>query len=226
MTLSVQNFYNQLSEEINQGTRLDTYLPRYVRRAVRQLERNYSLLYMERFSGVDLDVDAANARFLPWPSELTKKINFVRYAASTDGTVTTAQNSNARGWVYLQRCDPINVTSIETASPQAYWLTGGEDGLGYLVLDQVGTTDITFEIHWVQYTDWDSLLTTATHWLLNNAEDVLIAQTLQLLAGLADEPDWIPKYTKMRDEGIRTLLMADEEFRSSGEATGFAMVYK
>jgi len=216
---TLSEFTAMVSGEANQGTRLDSYIPNAIRRAAKLIERNYSFLYMERFLELDLDVSVANPRFVPFPGTATKKINFVRYEQSFPSTTT-------RKYKFLSPVDPINIGTIEEGeSPSAYWITGDESGTRFLVLDQVGTENLTLEVHSVEYSTWPTA-DTATHWLLDNAEDAMLGKSMQLLAPYANEPDWMQFYNPMWEEGIRTLTMADEEARYAGTADGFKMVYK
>lgn len=216
---TLSEFTAMVSGEANQGTRLDSYIPNTIRRAARLIERNTDFLYMERFLELDLDVSVANPRFLPFPGVLTKKINFVRYEQSFPSTTT-------RKYKYLASVDPINITTIEEGeSPSAYWISGDETGTRYLILDQVGTENMTLEVHSVEFSTWPTQ-STATHWLFDNAEDALLAKSMQLLAPYANEPDWVSFYNPMWEEGIRTLTMSDEGARHAGTADGFKMVYK
>lgn len=216
---TLSEFHTMVGDEINKGTRYDSVISRFVRRAGRFIERNYNFLYMERFAELDLDLSAANPRFIAFPSLLTKKINFVRYPTVIGG-------SDNQGYIYLQKVDPIDVTAIEPESnPRGYWQTGDETGSNFLVLDQIGTDELTFEVHYIDFSIWPTA-STATHWLIDNAEDVLLAQTMRMMAPYANEPDWILAYKSMWEEGIRTLTMVDEEARNAGIADGYKMVYR
>lgn len=207
-----------VSAEANQGTRLDSYIPTVIKRAAKFIERNYNFLYMERFEELTLDLSAASPRFVPWPGDQTKKINFVRYGETVSG-------SDQIRYVFLHHVDPIDILSVKSGSPQGYWQTGDETGARFLVLDQIGTEDLTLEVHSVAYSTWPTA-DTAEHWLINHAEDVLLAQTMRMLSTYANEPDWFSAYKTMWTEGIRTLTIADEDARNSGTADGFKMVYR
>jgi hypothetical protein len=214
-------FHTLIKNEANQGSRLDSYIPEATRRAARFLEVNYSFLYMERFQQAELDVSGANPKFLPFPGNSTKKVNFVRYTqrAGTDPL-------RASHYVYLNRVDPIDISVIEVnQNPTAYWLTGDESGSRFLVLDRVPTTNLILEIHSVEYSTWPTN-TSATNWLLENAEEAMIAKTMQRLARYAEEPEWVQFYAEPFEEGLRTVIMADEEARFAGTADGYKMVYR
>lgn len=216
---TLAEFHSMVGDEVNKGTRYDSVIPRFTRRAARFIERNYNFLYMERFAELDLDLSSPNPRFVAFPSEETKKVNFVRYPRVIGG-------SNQQEYVYLSKVDPIDVVSIEPETrPRGYWQTGDATGANFLVLDQVGTDELTFEVHYIEFSTW-STDTGSTHWLLNNAEDVMIAQTMRMMAPYANEPDWIMAYKAMWEEGIRTLTMVDEEARNAGTADGYKMVYR
>lgn len=219
--MTLGDFHDIVKAEANQGTRLDSYIPTAVRRAARFMEVNYSFLYMERFQAAELDVSGSNPKFLPFPGDTTKKINFVRYTQMAGSEPNRESN-----YVYLNRVDPIDIAVIEsTGNPTAYWLTGDESGSRFLVLDRVPATNLDLEIHSVEYSTWPTNLS-ATHWLLENAEEAMLAKTMQRLARYAEEPEWMQFYAEPFEEGLRTVLMADEEARFAGTADGYKMVFR
>lgn len=215
-------FHSAISDEINQDERLDTLIAGWTRRAARYLERNYSFLYMERFVEVVVNASAENARFVPWPAPVIKKLNFVRQPLST-----VQSDSSVPTYKYLVPIDAQRQSTVESTQPNGYWITGSDDldvG-GYLVLDQIGDDDVTLQSHYVRFTDWPTA-DAGRAWLLENAEEVMIALTMQMMAPAAQEPDWIAAYQGMFDKGIKSMIDADVEMRSSGDYGGFKMVYQ
>ena len=220
MPLTLSDFKSQVSDEINQGDRLDSLIAGALRRAGQWFERNYTFLYMERFVQINVDVSEDNARFVPWPTPFIKKLNFVRMysAASSTAVVPT--------YTYLVPIDPQRVSDVRSDSPSGYWLSGTDDldvG-GYLVLDQIGSDDLVLEAHYARRSEWPTA-DADRHWLFDHGEDALLAKTMMNMAPSANEPDWLRAYQSMLDMGIKSMIDSDVDMRASGDFGGYKMVY-
>ena len=219
--MTLAEFHTQISEEINQGTRLDYLIPNYVRRAARLIEQDYTALYMERFAQMALDVSVDNPRFLSWPEENglpnIKALDFIRYTTATNST-------DSLDYVYLVMVEPTQIKSIETNVPQGYWLTGSPDGSGYIVLDQVPDENMTLEAKWKAYTQWPTSDYSSTPYLVRNSEMLLLAQTMLLMAPIAEEPDWLTRYAEIWKMSKNSHINADVELRNSGVAAGYVTI--
>jgi hypothetical protein len=217
--MTLADFHTNISSIINQGTRLDAFIPMVVRQAARTIEQDYSYLYMDRFVEIVLDVSLSNPRFLTWPvqdgANNMKRIQFIRYLGS---------GGSDDEYTYLTKIDPEQVTEVTSDEPLGYWLTGTPDGSGYIVLDQVGDTDITFELMYTSFTNWPTTTagySSTTPWLVQNAELLLTAQTMLLFAPIAEEPDWLKTWQIPFQIAKTGLLNHDHELRYSGSPNGF-----
>lgn len=191
-------FHSMVSTECNKGTRLDAFIPTRTMMAARVIERAQSLKYMERFVTFTTDYTAMEPRAVAFPNSRVKAINFLRWM-NTDGE-----------YAYLTQVDPQTVVARESGYPTGYWM----DGLDYLWFDNTPGVNIDFEFSFWQYTDWPTD-TAQEPWLAANAVDLLLAETMFLLAPKAREPAWLQLYQPMKDEGLRTLITADEELKAS-----------
>lgn len=200
-------FHTAISRECNKGARLDDVIPDYTRRAARFIERQHSLKYMERFVTFTVLAAAAEPRAVAFPNTRVKAINFLRYL-----------NSDSE-FNYLGQVDPQTVVANESAVPTGYWM----DGLDYLWFDNTPQENIAMEFSFIEYTAWPTD-TTKEPWLLANAEEVMIAQTMMLMSGVAREPGWMELYKEMKAEGLQTLFVADEEMKASSRSE--SMIYE
>lgn len=203
--MNLGEFHDEVSATIARGTAMDAHIPGYTRRAARWLERNYTFAYMKQFLELVIDLDVASTpRYIELGPGAPKSIPMFRWV-NDDG-----------GFTYLKKIDPWEVTAYSTEEgliPSGYWL----DGIKRIVLAHTPTTNLNGEISLVRYTPWPSQ-ETFTHWLLDNAEDVLLAQTLFMMAPRLRAPNMRQEYQAMRDEGLNTLLRAEDEFQYQGDS--------
>lgn len=197
--MNLGEFHSSVSAEINRGAAHDAAIPDAVRRAARWLERNYTFRYMEikTLISYSAGIDYVDAFLI----DKTKKIMDLAIN-DTDGTVD-----------HLDQVEPIDLHEKETAKPTSWYLLQTST---YIWTNTVIDQAYTGYVHRAQYTTWPTSLATSGIWLIDNAEDVLLAQAMILLAPRMRAPELAALYGKMRDEGLRTLVMADEEQRSSG----------
>lgn len=195
--MNLGDFHSVISNEANKGSSFSDVIPAKVRQAARWVERNATLKYMERFVEASLSDRCWN-----FPTTRIKSIIFVRHLL---------ENGKYKQIIQV---DPQQVVSIDEGIPDGFWIDG-DDHFWFDAFPSEGNLEL--ELLLVEYSDWPTDLT-KTHWLIDNAEDLLIAQTMILLAPTAREPEWIGMYTKSRDEALRTLLLADEELRQSARS--------
>jgi hypothetical protein len=200
-------FHTAISREVNKKTRFDDLIPDYVRRAARFIERQHSLKYMERFVTFTVDAAATEPRAVAFPNSRVKAINFLRYADSDSK------------YYYVGQVDPTTVAAAESGNPTGYWM----DGLDYLWFDNVVKANLAMEFSFIEYTLWPTD-TAQEPWLLAHAEDLMIAQTMLMMAPVAREPGWKELYSDMKAEGLQSLFVADEEMKASSRDE--SMIYE
>lgn len=198
--MNLGEFHTEVESCLARGSSLTAVVPGYVRRAARWLERNYTFQYMKQFLDLYIDLDVASTpRYIELGIGAPKKISFLRWRLSTG----EYQN--------LERVEPEDLTALTTGTPDGFWL----DGIRRLVLNKTPDENLTGELRIDRYTPWPTQLT-FQHWLLDQAEDVLLAQTLVLMAPRLRDPRMVQTYEKMRDEGLKTLLLAEDELQYGG----------
>lgn len=195
-----------VSAEISRGTALDASIGDRVNWAIRWLERNYNMQYMHRYVTFTL---AANSRSVSFPSGGTpKRIEFIRQVKS-DNTI-----------IEYPKVDPQDVTEL-TVDPTGWWL----DGTEFLWFDRATSGALALELEMLYWQFSADLVADAdAHWLLDNAEDLMVAQTMLFMARLAKQDAWIASYKNMRDEGLQTLISAEAELDAG--ARDPSMIYQ
>ena len=194
-------FHTLVSNEINRETIFDTVIPNYVQRALRFLERNYTFEYMKSISNLTIVEDVRTYSVTGFTSSEIKRINFWRMFA-TDAV------SDSVFAKYIKKVDPQEVTQTANETPTDFYM----NGISNLVTVQTPAGTVTdAEIGWTEYTSTTTDYTTEP-WLITNAEDVMIAQTMLMMRGrLRLNQERVQAYKDMRDEGIRTLVRSENE---------------
>lgn len=187
----LSEFHTLVSEAIGRSTAYDNQIPGYVRRAARMLERNYNLQYMNVYSTFEIDAEAEEPRLIQMPASM-KRDRLIRIVQS-DGTYND-----------LRKIDPHDIKVLRTELPSAYWLSGDDK----IWLAQAPAEDYSAEIYWTRYTTWPTD-PGGEAWLLDNADDVLLAETMVLMAPHLKDPDLISLWQGNLQLCVKTLVDAD-----------------
>ena len=204
-------FHTMVSEACNKGTSLDSMIDDYTRMAARWIERNFNHKYMERCVSFTIDYTVAQPRGIPLAGLGFKAMKSLQIADPT----STATGLLLRTIPKVHRLD---ITEIDEGFAEGYWM----DGYDYLWLDKTPLENYTAYMTYWQYTTWPTL-TTSEPWLLANAEDLMLAQTMLMLAPAARESEWATAWRPIRDEALRTLSLAEDA--AEWENTDSRMIY-
>lgn len=200
------DFHEMVDLSLGRGSAVTDLIPSFTRQAVRWMERNHTFAYMQQFVLLELDVSALDTpRYIELGPGAPKAIPFFRWVGD-DGY-----------YAKVERISPADQDFLADATaakpPTGYWL----DGIARLVLNATPTEDLSGELRLDRYTSWPVENDDFEHWLMDYAEDVLLAQTLLGLSARLRDPKLRETYKEMRDEGLHTLLRADEELQFSGQ---------
>lgn len=193
MTLS--EFTALVKDEANKGSTLDAAIPARIQMAVTRLERRYTMKYMEVFDTFTLSAAATDPRRHDLDVKL-KDIEFLRYT-STHGR-----------YHYLMQANPADVLRDDQCHPTGFWLSG----MSTLWFDNTVQEDLPLEYLWSEYSTQPLV---DDHWLLVNAQDCLLAETMKVLSTRAREPSWLEKYDNMLTTSKADLFRADQELRNT-----------
>lgn len=203
MPLTLAQFHSQISSIINEGTSADAFIPTAVRQAAMFFERNYSFKYMERFVTFTIDSSATNPRYLDFP---------LRFKSFGDeGFFRILLEDGAYG--YLDQISAKQMDSLEEGRPDGFWFDGNQ----YLVLNKTPTEDYDCEMLYVQFSDWPTDYS-QTPWLLEFGEEALLARSMKMLQPYVNSPKLNIDYKEIEEQGLRTMLIADEEWRRSNRS--------
>ncbi len=198
MTTTLGDFHSTVSAEVKRGNSLDSIIPGRVKLAVQFLERNYTAQYMKTFLEVTLNPEAGEPRVVALPSEI-KSVRWLKIAESE---------------IYydLKSITPQDMRLRPTAGmPEKFW----KSGTSRLILDRVPDKAYVLEGELMLFTDWPTD-TNATHYLLNRASDLLLAQTMIHLGNYLRDDQIIKQYRGARDESLRTYITSEVEGEFDG----------
>lgn len=209
--MNLGDFKDQLKSAIKRGDSYDDRLDGFIRRAARWIEQNYTLQYMRRRFRL-VSVVGDDTIDLP-PNVPIKSIEYLRFDG-TDGTryeMTKGDLSDGNiEWTQADRYS--SWPSNRDIMPSHFYL----DGVRALVFNRSFTEVLNGQGIMAQYSDFPRK-DNQTHWLLQNAEGLMLRQAL--LEFLVDARDDRGAQAVMlkRQEDIQVLLNADYELRHTGQ---------
>lgn len=189
-------------DDVNNATELDAMCRSAINNSILWLERNYTFKYMEGTQAFTLQ-----ARTYPPAYRLPKNpksFNWVRVPEKS-----TLDES--RDYREISRVDARDLNSVAIGEPKYWWL----DGVDFMVFDAIADSDVPVEVNYNKYTG--NLEDTDDHWLFSFAPDVIIARAMQFLAPYLREPEILQLYRTSLDDGLKALVLADEELRNTGQ---------
>lgn len=205
--MNLGEFHTLVSNSLRRGTAQDSYIPSQVKLAVQWLERNYTFLYMEVFRLLQL---AEGDRTITLPTNtVVKSIKFLRLIDADSA------------YIPLNMIQPHDLIGLRTSSspivPSAFYRVG----MNILVLDAVPGSALNGEAVFYEYTDWPTA-NDSQHDLLNMAADLLLHQTLMMMAAFLRDPAMLQVQKLLRDEALNTMTRAEDEGQYGGAGISMA----
>ena len=195
--MNLTDFTALVKTTAKRGSTLDSVIPVFIRSSVKWLERNYTLQYMRKYASFTLDPESANPRAISFPNDRVKELDFIRFLGANGS------------YSYPRKVDPQELSGSISGMPEAYWL----DGVDFIWWDNTPVEETEGEIKYTQYTDWAAVGGSDEPWILKHADDLILAQTMLLIAPYIRDPALAAQFKPLRDEAIRTLVLADEAFQ-------------
>jgi hypothetical protein len=191
-------FKDLVVSECKRGDSILPIAPARIEMAVKWLERNCSLSYMNQLATLVLDPANDDPRLVELPFDI-KSIPWIRYWQGDSEFVS------------LPRISPRDESGIISGLPTGYWISGSN----LLVFNNVVEEKLYLEGMIVQYTDWPADDDT-DHWLLRHAIDVLLYKTMENMAVYFRDGELLTIYKTQLAEALKTLMLEDEERRWDG----------
>lgn len=197
---TISEIESTIRSAVARGNTVDTEISDALRRAHKWIEDNYTFQYMQRFVKFTLNEGLAS---IPLPSN-PKHFEWIRTKPSF--------TNDKRPLTYLVRIDPVEIKSTERGEPQGWWL----DGNDFIRFDREADQDYDLEMLYAQHTDFQNLGGSDATWLTENAEELLVAQTMLHLAPILRDPQLQEMWAPQRDRAIQGLLRAQEQMEWEG----------
>lgn len=183
--------------EVNRGATADAVIPTKILQSVQFIERNANYKYMEKLQKFDLFADAT----LEAPYILVDNLKEIRFIRTVDIGL-----DGAGKFCYLTSLySHSDMRTLSIGNPSSYFLEGSE----HVWFDAIPSEALDMHIGFYQYTG--TLAIDQTCWLFNNALDVVIAKTMQLMAPWMRQPGLAVDYQPMLETGMKTLIKATED---------------
>lgn len=202
MTTTLGEFHTLVSDALGRGTSLDSVIPKRTEMAARWIERNYTFQYMRSWLSLSVDSAATNPHIVSLYDLELKSLELVRRRTTgADGTILFSRP--------LRKLRPADRESRPVGQPESYWL----NGVSSIVFNSTPGEDMTFECHFQQFTKWGSG-SSWTHWLLDNATQLLLCRTLMTMAIRSRDPKLYDMYKADFDLEIQSFNVSEEELQS------------
>jgi len=199
------DFKTLVSDTINKGTKYDSRIPDFVRMAVRWIERNKTYGYMEGIVNLSVDASAAEPRRLDVSSQRFKAIKAARIVEATSGKIR-----------FLKLASPRRHVAVDSGYATGYYF----EGTDYLWLDNTPSEDYTIEVFASIFTDAGTWQDSDSPWLVDKGTDLLLAQTMVVAGPYVREPELAEMFRVQRQEALKVLDVADNEWHHSNQVTG------
>lgn len=209
---TLTQFYAQVSDEIRRGSKLNYQVPTKVQMAISWMEKKYTFKYMERFCTLLIDSTVSQPRAIQQPTGF-KQMYFWRII-NDNGTYSRITQVDA----YDQSANNYNedVLSLQTcksAKPEAYW----QDGNNYFWLDNTPNVNYNSELAFTNFTILPAD-TSQSPTIIQTYADLILWQTMLLMASTMREPNITTLYKPLRDEAMEAAVNSDIEQRQSGRS--------
>lgn len=202
-TTTLGAFHTLVSDSLGRGTSLDSVIPRRVQMTARWLERNYTFQYMRQLRVLEVDSAATNPHIVSLYDLEIKKIETLRRRElDTDNSYLFSPP--------LSQTKPADRSSRPFGQPESFWL----NGVSSLIFNSIPDEDMTFEGHFVLFTKWGTA-DSWTHWLLDNATELLLCRTLMALMPRTRDPALYQAHKAEFDLEIQSFNIAEEDLQSS-----------
>ena len=211
---TLAEFHERVSEVINRGDKFDSQIPNFVKLAARRIERRRTFQYMEKFDNSKLDLveDTRSYAISTLTANQIKRINFWRIVNTTTG-------SDDVTFSYIEKVKAADILERPKEKPSTFWLDAWDNFILGEIPDKA--YDNT-EIHWEEFTDWPAKIEQQP-WLITNAEDLMMAQTMLLMAPrLRMNEKMVSLWVGLGKDALETIITSEQEANIGAEVQQMA----
>ena len=206
---TLAEFHERVSEVINRGDKFDSQIPNFVKLAARRIERRRTFQYMEKFDATKLDLveDTRSYAISTLTSNQIKRINFWRIVNVTTG-------SDDVTFSYIEKVKAADILARPKGKPSHFWLDGWDNFVLGEIPDKAYDNP---EMQWEEFTSWPTNMGQQP-WLVDNAEDLLMAQTMLLMAPrLRMDDKSVLLWAGLGKDALDTVEAAEQETNIGAE---------
>ncbi len=203
-------FHERVSEVINRADTFDSLIPNFVKLAARRIERRRNFQYMEKFDATKLDLaeDTRTYAISLLTSNQIKRINFWRIVNVTTG-------SDDVTFSYIEKVKAADALGRPKEKPSHFWLDAWDN---FILLEIPDKAYLNTEMQWEEYTSWPATDMGQQPWLITNAEDLMIAQTMLLMAPrLRMDEKSVNLWAGLGKDALETLFTSEQETNIGAE---------
>ena len=203
MQIELSEFHVMVQDALGRPA-LNDRVPKRVAMAVAWIERNYTFQYMRTWRELSVSATQDYPYIISLHNIQLKGIELMRVRRlDNDGEIIFDAP--------MKKVHPQDRDRRGSGKPESYWLNGRSS----IILNTIPDEDTTFECHLQEFTNWSYEQDNFTHWLLDNATQLLLCRTLMMMAlpardrGLYDV--WKPEF----DLEISTFKVSEEEIQAN-----------
>jgi len=200
--MTLGEFHTMVRDIIKRGDRLDAQIVAKTREAARFIEQNFSMKYMEQYKTFQLDSEAGEPRFMPIPSSRLKAFIFIKLFANEE-------------WRDVVQRDPRGMAISQTAGIPSEYFLQGKTGMW---LNCPPADDYDGQLMFHEYTEWPTDEDTDDIWLIEHAQEALLAQTILKMIPILRDPTMKAEYEAVWQSSIKTLLLAESDLMDSNKS--------
>ena len=202
-TTTLGEFHEDVADCLGRASSLVDVIPRRVQRAARWVERNYTFQYMRQIRELEVDPDAEFPHIISLFDLEVKRIETLRIRETgSDGSIRYSDP--------LRQVKPADRSNRPFGTPESYYL----NGVSSLILNSSPDEPLTLESNLVLFTKWGEA-DNWTHWLLDNATDLLLARTLMSMSIRTRDPALFQSWKATLDLETSSFVIAEEDLQSS-----------
>ena len=204
MTTTLDAVISFVRDEVNRGDSADNVIPVKIMQAIQFIERNTNWKYMQKIFEFDLFTNAS----LEAPYILVDNLKEIEFVRIVDVSLEGVAN-----YCYLEEYySPKDQKTIKIGNPDKFY----RQGSGHVWFNAIPSEALDMHVGFYQFTG--TLQIDQSCWLFDNALDVIIAKTMQLMAPWLRQPMLVGAYEPMLQTGMKTLFKANEDAKLTASA--------
>lgn len=205
MQLPLSDFHELVEDSLGRSS-LNTRIPKRVAMAVGWLERNFTFQYMRTWRQLTALTTATYPYIISLHDISLKGIELMRIRRVNEDDPTEYLFDRP-----MRKVFPGDRETRGTGIPESYWINGRSS----IILNSIPDEDTTFECHLQEFTKWQYDQDNFTHWLLDNATQLLMCRTMMMMAtGPARDVGLYQAWKADFDLEISSFKVSEEEIQS------------